>query len=180
MKIFEEESVDRLHRIKCRIWTQETIAEIDNGDVTIASSSIIAYPDGWYLATITGQFGSAGQNQHRTILYMDRDRWEIGRVSYNGDNASYIYIWGAKMTQSSSYAYQPGDGSYSSRGFQFESINYTLSNVMDDCTLRIDNLDSTLTSIFVDGTVEEETSFSLFRIIRCERCACRYGSFVYW
>jgi len=47
------------------------------------------------------------------------------------------------------------DGDYVSRGFEFESINYTLSNVMDDCTLRVDNLDSTLTAIFVDGTVEE-------------------------
>jgi hypothetical protein len=46
-------------------------------------------------------------------------------------------------------------GTYQSRGFEFESINYTLSNVMDDCTLRIDNLDSVLTAIFVDGTVEE-------------------------
>jgi len=48
------------------------------------------------------------------------------------------------------------DGDYISRGFEFESINYTLSNVMDDCTLRIDNLDSVLTSIFVGGTVEEK------------------------
>ena len=48
------------------------------------------------------------------------------------------------------------DGDYVSRDFEFESINYTLSNVMDDCTLRIDNLDQVLTSIFVGGTVEEE------------------------
>jgi len=50
------------------------------------------------------------------------------------------------------------DGDYVSRGFEFESINYTLSNVMDDCTLRIDNLDSVLTSVFVDGTIEETTA----------------------
>ena len=47
-------------------------------------------------------------------------------------------------------------GTFQPRGFDFESINYTLSNVMDDCTLRIDNLDSVLTSIFVGGTVEEK------------------------
>jgi len=47
-------------------------------------------------------------------------------------------------------------GVYESRGFEFESINYTLSNVMDNATIRIDNLDSVLTSIFVGGTVEEK------------------------
>ncbi len=45
-------------------------------------------------------------------------------------------------------------GTYEPRGFEFESIHYTLSNVMDDCTLRIDNLDATLTSIFVGNTIE--------------------------
>jgi len=49
-------------------------------------------------------------------------------------------------------------GLYQPRGFEFESINYTLSNVMDDCTLKIDNLDQVLTSIFVPGTVEEKTA----------------------
>lgn len=49
-------------------------------------------------------------------------------------------------------------GVYQPRGFEFESINYTLSNVMDNCTLRIDNLDRVLTSIFVGGTVEEKTA----------------------
>jgi hypothetical protein len=59
------------------------------------------------------------------------------------------------MTESSAYQNSHGEGLYATRGFEFESINYTLSNVMDDCTLRIDNLDSVLTAIFVDGTVEE-------------------------
>jgi len=49
-------------------------------------------------------------------------------------------------------------GTFTSRGFEFESINYTLSNVMDDCTIRLDNLDQVLTSIFVGGQVEEKTA----------------------
>jgi len=49
-------------------------------------------------------------------------------------------------------------GTYQSRNFEFEGINYTLSNVMDDCTLRIDNLDSVLTPIFVGETIEGKTA----------------------
>jgi len=49
-------------------------------------------------------------------------------------------------------------GTYQSRGFEFDSINYTLSNVMDDCSIKIDNIDSVLTSIFVGGNVEEKTA----------------------
>jgi len=56
-------------------------------------------------------------------------------------------------------------GTYQSRGFEFESINYTLSNVMDDCTLRIDNLDSVLTAIFVGGTVEEKEASVYFGVM---------------
>jgi len=44
-------------------------------------------------------------------------------------------------------------GTYIPIGFEFESINYTLSNVMDDCTLSIDNLDDVLTSAFVGGDI---------------------------
>jgi len=81
-----------------------TIAEVDNGDVTIESSSITSYPNDWYLVTITGQFGSAASNQHRVVIYM-METDENWTVSYDGDDTSYIYIWGAKMTQSSSYQY---------------------------------------------------------------------------
>ena len=126
------------------------------GDATLGGSSITPYPNGWYLVTITGQFGSAASNQHGMYINLASADDDNYTTTYNGDGASYIYIWGAKMTQSSSYEYMPGDGTYNPRGFEFESINYTLSNVMDDCTLRIDNLDSTLTAIFVDGTVEEK------------------------
>ena len=47
-------------------------------------------------------------------------------------------------------------GVYEPRGFQFEGINYTLSNVMDDATIKIDNLDSVLTPIFVTDDIEEQ------------------------
>jgi len=69
------------------------------GDVTLEDSSIIPYPEyGWYLATITVQFGSAADNFNNLYLYMTEsdESWE---VSYSGDNSSYIYIWGAKMTE---------------------------------------------------------------------------------
>jgi len=124
-------------------------------DCTLISSSITSYPNGWYLLVMTGQFGSAASNDHLIVAMMTETNSDWV-VTYDGDGASYIYIWGAKMTQSSSYQYSSGDGNYDPRGFEFESINYTLSNVMDDCTLRIDNLDSVLTSIFVDNTIEEQ------------------------
>jgi len=79
-----------------------TVSTSTNGDVTLSGSSITQYPNDWYLATLTGQFGSAASNQHDVLFFMtatDSD-WT---VAYNGDGASYIYIWGAKMTETSSY-----------------------------------------------------------------------------
>lgn len=128
-----------------------------NGDVIVENTSITSYPNDWYLCTLTGKFGSVSDGDHRMICFLTETN-SSWTTTYDGDGSSYIYVWGAKLTQSSSYQYSSGDGNYDPRGFEFESINYTLSNVMDDCTLRIDNLDSVLTSIFVDGTIEGETA----------------------
>ncbi len=135
--------------------TAGTIVASEVGTMTLESSSITEYPNGWYLITVTGQFNDNASGTHYNAIYMTESD-ESWTTTYDGDGASYIYIWGAKMTESSSYEYSSGDGNYISRGFEFESINYTLSNVMDDCTLRIDNLDSVLTSIFVDNIIEEQ------------------------
>lgn len=134
-----------------------TISDISSGDTILEASSITPYPNDWYLVIITGQFGSASSNEHLIIINLTETN-SSWTTTYDGDNSSYIYVWGAQMTQTSSYKYSLNDGPYESRGFEFESINYTLSNVMDDCTLRIDNLDSVLTSIFVGGNVEEKTA----------------------
>lgn len=45
-------------------------------------------------------------------------------------------------------------GTYLPKGFIFESINSTLSNVMDDATIRIDDLDDVLKSVFVGGSIK--------------------------
>jgi hypothetical protein len=47
-------------------------------------------------------------------------------------------------------------GYFVPRNFDFESLEYTLSNVMDTAVLTVDNGDRILTSIFVDGIIEEQ------------------------
>ncbi|MFA9409432.1 MAG: hypothetical protein ACERKJ_11455, partial [Candidatus Dadabacteria bacterium] len=82
------------------------IVEGSGGDTTLNNSSITSYPNDWYLVTLTGQFGSADSGTHHITITMtetDAD-WN---VSYDGDGASYIYIWGAKMTESTSYQCVP-------------------------------------------------------------------------
>ena len=43
---------------------------------------------------------------------------------------------------------------FTPRGFKFESINYSMGQIIDDASLSIDNLDQVMTSIFVGGVVE--------------------------
>ena len=50
-----------------------------------------------------------------------------------------------------------GDGEvFLSRGFEFDTINYSSGEIVDNCSVRVDNLDSVLTSIFMDNVVTEE------------------------
>lgn len=49
-------------------------------------------------------------------------------------------------------------GTYLPKGFKFESINSTLSNIMDDATLRIDDLDDVLKAAFVGGVIRGQTA----------------------
>ena len=38
---------------------------------------------------------------------------------------------------------------YLSRGFKFKDINYSNNNIIDSCSMNIDNLDSVLTALFL-------------------------------
>jgi hypothetical protein len=49
-------------------------------------------------------------------------------------------------------------GTYLPRGFNINSVNYSMANVMDSCEMTIDNLDSVLSSIFLDNEIEENTA----------------------
>ena len=54
--------------------------------------------------------------------------------------------------------------SFQSRGFEFGDISYSSGEIVDSCSIRIDNLDYVLTSVFVENTVVEEEC-SLYVII---------------
>jgi len=43
---------------------------------------------------------------------------------------------------------------FTPRGFVFDSINYSIGQIVDDASLSIDNLDQLMTAIFVGGDVE--------------------------
>jgi len=38
----------------------------------------------------------------------------------------------------------------------FDSISYSIGNIVDEAVLRLDNVDKVMTSIFVDGTSQDE------------------------
>lgn len=44
---------------------------------------------------------------------------------------------------------------YEPRGFTFESIKYSLGNIVDSATVIIDNLDQVMTSIFIEGVIQD-------------------------
>jgi len=55
--------------------------------------------------------------------------------------------------------YCDADGSdhmYSKRDFSFDNVNYSNQNIVDSVNIKIDNLDSVLTALFVGNTVVEE------------------------
>ncbi len=45
---------------------------------------------------------------------------------------------------------------FESRGFSFDNINYSEGDIVDSVSIRVDNLDRILTSIFGDNVVREE------------------------
>jgi hypothetical protein len=47
-------------------------------------------------------------------------------------------------------------GYFVPRNFEFENLSYSMTNVMDTVTIRIDNGDRYFNTAFVDGTPEEE------------------------
>lgn len=74
----------------------------------------------------------------------------------DGDGNWYKYTtldvpYHATVSQGPSGTFQP-------RGFEFDSINYTMSNVMDSCEMSVDNVDRTLSAIFLENTIEENTA----------------------
>ncbi len=57
------------------------------------------------------------------------------------------------------------DGLYIPLGFKFESINFTLTNVMDDCTIVIDDIDGVLKSIIVANDIRENKASIYFGLL---------------
>jgi hypothetical protein len=45
---------------------------------------------------------------------------------------------------------------YQPRKFKFDDINFSNNNIVDSGNLKIDNVDSALTSVFIDNTIIEE------------------------
>jgi len=45
---------------------------------------------------------------------------------------------------------------YTHRGFRFQSATYSAGRIVDQVQIEIDNLDSVMTSVFVDGTPQDE------------------------
>lgn len=54
---------------------------------------------------------------------------------------------------------------FESRGFQFESIKYSLGNVVDSATIVFDNHDQAMTSIFVDGVIQNNLAILYIAVL---------------
>jgi hypothetical protein len=53
---------------------------------------------------------------------------------------------------------------YLPRAFDFDPVSYSSNDIVDSCSIRVDNLDSVLTALFVDNVIIEETA-KLYLII---------------
>lgn len=62
------------------------------GAAICTSSSITPLSDGWYKISFTGYTGASGTHSFRSLIYDDS-----GNVSYTGDVAKGVYIWGADL-----------------------------------------------------------------------------------
>ena len=47
-------------------------------------------------------------------------------------------------------------GTFDPLGFKFENITYSMGQIVDDATIRIDNLDQVMTSFFVGTDIQEQ------------------------
>lgn len=70
---------------------------------------------------------------------------------YNGDDV-YRYT-SLDVPQFFSGTSAPS-ATFTPLGFSFESVTYSMGQIVDDAIIRIDNLDQAMTSIFVGGTMQ--------------------------
>jgi len=74
-------------------------------------------------------------------------------LKYEVNGTSYYY------TDAEVPVYSDADGTdqlYLSRSFSFDDINYSNNTIIDSCSLKVDNIDGVLTSIFIDNTIINE------------------------
>ena len=69
----------------------------NNADYTNSSTSIIAYPNGWYRCILTTTKGSVNTTNNPSISTADASN----NLIYLGDGTSGVYIWGAQLEVSS-------------------------------------------------------------------------------
>ena len=106
------------------------------GGITVDSTGVIPYGDGWYRVFITITF-SFGFSQIRNQIFID------GAQSYTGDGSTGLYAWGAKLNKGAldPYTAQSGELFYSDNEFNIK--NFTLDRLEEFMTQA---LTGTLTS----------------------------------
>jgi len=77
---------------------------VASNDATLTGATITAYSDDWYLVTITGDLGTLAGGNCRLWCFVE---YPFEDQTYDGDGSSYIYAWGAKITESTSYEHAP-------------------------------------------------------------------------
>jgi hypothetical protein len=66
------------------------------GNGTLSSTSIQSAGDGWYRCIVVGKFNNT-DTDGRVLLYLDNGT----TITYTGDGASGLFIWGAQLEQAS-------------------------------------------------------------------------------
>ena len=84
--------------------------------------------------------------------YENKQLFPFFIIDFTDGSTDYKYT-SLDVTQTLTASAGPS-GTYAPRGFQFESISYTMGTIVDDAVVRVDNLDQSLTPAFVGGTVQ--------------------------
>jgi len=76
---------------------------------------------------------------------------------YVDNDGNYMQYTSLDVSQTFTYSGGPS-GTYSPLGFEFEEITYSIGNVVDNASVRIDNLDQVQTALFVGDVLQGNTA----------------------
>lgn len=85
--------------------------------------------------------------EEKEITSFDLIEFTVNSTTYRYTNAEVPITYAVDGTS---------EVTFETRGFVFDNIRYSSNDIVDGCDLTIDNLDSVLSSVFLDNVINED------------------------